>query len=100
MASSNALARSARASNNSSAPARLRGVRTLSRRTSSGPSCGSANRPNAVKLPLLLQTARVPDHPLATEAKEILELYLEEDYGTNWDKWQQEIERWLKENPD
>jgi hypothetical protein len=37
---------------------------------------------------------------MAQEAKEILELYLNEDHGTNWDKWQQEIERWLKENPD
>lgn len=58
------------------------------------------NRPNAIKLPLLLQTARVPDHPMAEEARQILELYLNEDYGTNWAKWQAEIERWLKENPD
>ena len=58
------------------------------------------NRPNAVKLPLLLQTARTPEHPMADEAREILELYLNEDHGTNWDKWQAEIERWLKENPD
>lgn len=58
------------------------------------------NRPNSVKLPLLLQTARIPEHPMAEEAKNILELYVGEDHGTNWNKWQQEIERWLKENPD
>jgi len=58
------------------------------------------NRPNEIKLPLLLQTARSPGNAEAAEAREILELYLEEDYGTNWDKWQQEIEKWLKENPD
>ncbi|MDW8308823.1 MAG: hypothetical protein RMK20_05555 [Verrucomicrobiales bacterium] len=58
------------------------------------------NRPDSIKLPLLLQTARTPDHPKAEEAREILELYLHEDHGTNWVAWQQEIERWLKENPD
>lgn len=58
------------------------------------------NRPNAIKLPLLLETARNPDNAKATEAKEMLELYLEEDYGTDWNKWQQEMEKWLKENPD
>lgn len=58
------------------------------------------NRPNAIKLPLLLQTARAPDNAKAAEAKEILELYLEEDYGSDWNRWQQEMEKWLKENPD
>jgi len=58
------------------------------------------NRPNGIKLPLLLETARNPENAKAGEAKEILELYLEEDYGTNWDKWRQETEKWLKENPD
>lgn len=58
------------------------------------------NRPNEIKLPLLLETARNPDNAKAAEAKETLELYLEEDYGTDWDKWQQEVGKWLKDNPD
>ncbi len=58
------------------------------------------NRPNAIKLPLLLETARTPDNAKAAEAKEMLELYLEDDYGTDWNRWQQEMEKWLKENPD
>jgi hypothetical protein len=58
------------------------------------------NRPNEIKLPLLLETARTPDNAKAGEAKELLELYLEVDYGTDWKKWQQEMEKWLKENPD
>src|SRR6266567_3605330 len=46
------------------------------------------NRPNGTKLPLLLEVAKDPQHPKAIEAKDLLELYLEEDYGQNWDQWQ------------
>jgi hypothetical protein len=58
------------------------------------------NRPNALKLPLLLEAARTPQHAKATEAKELLELYLEKDYGGDWDAWQQALDDWLKKNPD
>jgi hypothetical protein len=58
------------------------------------------NRPNGTKLPLLLEVARNAQHPKAVEAKDLLELYLEEDYGQNWDKWQAKTEQWLKDNPD
>ncbi len=58
------------------------------------------NRPNQIKLPLLLETARNPANAKATEAREMLALYLEEDYGDDWQKWATEMEKWLKENPD
>jgi len=58
------------------------------------------NRPNALKLPLLLQVARDPQHPMAGEAKDFLAVYLDADYGKDWDKWQSKMETWLKENPD
>jgi hypothetical protein len=58
------------------------------------------NRPNAEKLPLFLDLARIPDHPKAGEAKDLLELFLDEDYGSDWPKWQQKMQEWLKENPD
>ena len=58
------------------------------------------NRPNEIKLPLLLQTARTAGNAKAADAKEILELYLEEDYGNDWERWEQEMIKWLKENPD
>ena len=58
------------------------------------------NRPNKLKLPLLIDVARDPANPKATEAKDLLELYLEEDYGTNWITWQQKVDQWLKDNPD
>ena len=58
------------------------------------------NRPNSLKLPALLDVARTPQHPNAAEAKDFLELFLEEDYGSDWDKWQTKMNEWLKENPD
>lgn len=58
------------------------------------------NRPNAIKLPTLLDIARNPQHPNAEEAKDLLSLYLDEDYGDAWNRWQQAMETWLKENPD
>jgi len=58
------------------------------------------NRPNGIKLPTLLEVARTPDHPKAEEAKDLLELYLEEDYGPDWPKWQASMDQWLKDNPD
>jgi len=58
------------------------------------------NRPNSVKLPRLLDIARNPQHPKASESKDVLELFLEEDYGNDWGKWQEKMNQWLKDNPD
>jgi hypothetical protein len=58
------------------------------------------NRPNSLKLPALLEVARSPQHPKAAEAKDFLELFLEEDYGNDWDRWQAQMQEWLKNNPD
>ena len=58
------------------------------------------NRPNSLKLPILLAVARDSQHPKASEAKDVLELFLEEDYGNDWAKWQAKMDVWLKDNPD
>lgn len=58
------------------------------------------NRPNSVKLPLLVDVARNTTNPKAEEAKNLLELYLEEDYGSDWGTWQAKVDDWLKANPD
>jgi hypothetical protein len=58
------------------------------------------NRPNRLKLPALLEVARSAQHPKAAEAKGSLGLFLDADYGSDWDKWQAGMEQWLKENPD
>jgi hypothetical protein len=58
------------------------------------------NRPNSLKLPALLGVARDPQNPKAGEAKDILQLFLEEDYGPDWNAWQAKVDQWLKDNPD
>lgn len=58
------------------------------------------NRPNSLKLPALLEVARDAQHPKAAEAKDFLQLFLEQDHGSDWDKWQAGVEQWLKAHPD
>jgi hypothetical protein len=58
------------------------------------------NRPNILKLPALLDVAKDTKHPNAEEAKDLLELYLDEDYGNDWNKWREKMTVWLKENPE
>jgi hypothetical protein len=58
------------------------------------------NRPDSTKLPLFLELAKNPNNPKASEAKEMLELYVDEDYGSDWPKWQAAIDNYLKENPE
>jgi hypothetical protein len=56
------------------------------------------NRPNQLKLPLLLEVAKTPTHPWKDEAKVMLELYVEQDLGDNWGEWEKAVQTWLKEN--
>jgi hypothetical protein len=56
------------------------------------------NRNNTLKLPMLLAVARDDDHPLKDQAREMLELLIQEDNGTNWDQWSASIDTWLQNN--
>jgi hypothetical protein len=58
------------------------------------------NRPNGVKLNTLLDVARISDHPKAEEARDVLEVFVDENYGDNWTAWSSAVQKWLKENPD
>lgn len=58
------------------------------------------NRKNTLKLPTFLQLAKNEEHPLKGEAKDLLEFYVEEDFGADWPKWEAAVQKWLKENPD
>lgn len=58
------------------------------------------NRPNHIKLPMLLEVARNGKPEQATEAKDFLEVFIGEDYGKDWNTWQVKVTEWLKENPD
>jgi hypothetical protein len=57
------------------------------------------NRNNTLKLPMLLAVARDDEHPLKDQAREMLELLIQEDNGTNWDQWSSSIDTWLQNNP-
>lgn len=56
------------------------------------------NRNNTLKLPMLLSVARDDDHPLKDQAREMLELLIQQDNGTNWDQWNDSINTWLQNN--
>jgi hypothetical protein len=64
------------------------------------------DRPDSMKLPLFLEVARNADHPKASEAKETLEMYLDEyvepdeELGDNWALWETKLQEYLKDNPD
>jgi hypothetical protein len=58
------------------------------------------NRPNQLKLPALLEIAQIPNHPKAEEARDVLEVFVDENYGQNWGAWRTAVDKWLKENPD
>jgi hypothetical protein len=58
------------------------------------------NRPNTLKLPALLDVASDSNNPKSSEAKDLLELYLGEDYGNDWNAWGQHMTNWLQQNPD
>jgi hypothetical protein len=57
------------------------------------------NRNNTLKLPMLLAVAQNSDHPLRDQAREMLELLLQQDNGSNWDQWSAAINTWLQNNP-
>jgi hypothetical protein len=58
------------------------------------------NRPNQLKLETLYEVARMPGHPKAEEARDVLEVFVDENYGEDWAAWKAAIDKWLKENPD
>jgi hypothetical protein len=44
-------------------------------------------RPDAITLPALFRIAQIPNHPYAKSARENLRLLLDEDFGSDWPKW-------------
>jgi hypothetical protein len=58
------------------------------------------NREDRVKLPALLEIAKLANHPHQEEALTDLEIFLDEDYGTNWTQWDAAMRAYLKEQAD
>ena len=54
------------------------------------------NREDAVKLPILLDIAKIPNHPHHEEAVSDLEIFLDEDYGQDWTKWETAMKAYLQ----
>jgi hypothetical protein len=57
-------------------------------------------RPNALKLPWLVELARVPMEGQSEEALFLLKSQLREDHGTNWPLWRERAAAWLSLHPD
>lgn len=56
----------------------------------------SLNRPDPIKLPVLLAAARAPGHPMAETAVSVLTVLLDVNHGTDWAKWEQSIKQSLE----
>jgi hypothetical protein len=54
------------------------------------------NRDDGVKLPVLLDIAKIPNHPTREEATTDLQIFLDGDYGTDWTKWDAALKAYLK----
>jgi hypothetical protein len=56
------------------------------------------NRNNTLKLNTLLSILEMPSHPMHDNAKEMLELFVQDDHGEDLKAWEKAVADWLKEN--
>ncbi len=56
---------------------------------------GVIGRPDSIRLPLLLSIAEDEQHPKSEDALTLLEGFLGEAYGTNWDQWSATVDQRL-----
>lgn len=54
------------------------------------------NREDTVKLPALLDVAKIPNHPYHEEALTDLQIFLDQDNASNWSKWDGAVKAYLK----
>ena len=54
------------------------------------------NRDDPTKLNNFLDIAQIPNHPFHDEALSDLQIYVGEDYGTDWPKWKSAVSQYLK----
>ncbi len=58
------------------------------------------NREHKVMLPAMLDAVKMPNHPYHDEAKSTLEVFLDEDYGSDTAKWEKAMQDFLKKEAD
>jgi hypothetical protein len=54
------------------------------------------NRTDSVKLSTLLEIAKQPNHPHQAEAISDLQIFLDQDHGSDWNKWDGSVKAYLK----
>jgi len=54
------------------------------------------NRDDPTKLNAFLDIAQIPNHPFHDEALSDLQIYVGDDYGTDWGKWKTAVDQYLK----
>jgi hypothetical protein len=54
------------------------------------------NRDDPTKLNAFLDIAQIPNHPFQDEALSDLQIYVGDDYGTDWPKWKSAVTAYLK----
>ena len=54
------------------------------------------NRDDPTKLNAFLDIAQIPNHPFQSEALSDLQIYVGDDYGTDWPKWKSAVTQYLK----
>jgi hypothetical protein len=54
------------------------------------------NRDDPTKLNAFLDIAQIPNHPFQSEALSDLQIYVGDDYGTDWGKWKSAVDEYLK----
>ena len=54
------------------------------------------NRDDPTKLNSFLDIAQIPNHPFHDEALSDLQIYVGDDYGTDWGKWKTAVGQYLK----
>ncbi|MEQ1861765.1 MAG: hypothetical protein ABMA13_17750 [Chthoniobacteraceae bacterium] len=54
------------------------------------------NRDDSTKLPALLEIAKIPNHPHHEEALTDLEIFLDEDFGNDFGRWDSAVKTYLK----
>jgi hypothetical protein len=54
------------------------------------------NRDDPTKLNSFLDIAQLPNHPFHDEALSDLQIYVGDDYGTDWPKWKSAVAQYLK----
>ena len=54
------------------------------------------NRDDPTKLNAFLDIAQIPNHPFQSEAMSDLQIYVGDDYGTDWPKWKSAVTQYLK----